>query len=206
MLNRGIFSCLFFLFSLSIFGQTIPLDLYHTLKKLHYRPTESILVVSIAHQRLYLFKDGKLFKSYIVSTAKNGVGEQEGSEKTPLGLHLIASMYGKDAPLYTIFRSRMNTKKIYKAGTYSNEDLVLTRILCLDGLEEGVNQGKNAKGELVDSFKRYIYIHGTNHEEDLGKPLSKGCIRMNSCDIVELFDLVKEGSLVWIYNTQDSES
>lgn len=193
----GLFLLFFAVHSLG-FSQTIPMDLYQTLKKLHYRPTSSMIVVSIDKQTLYLFKDGSLVKSYLVATAKNGVGQEEGSEKTPIGLHVIGSMYGKSSDPCTIFRSKKDTGKIWRPGTYTEEDLVLTRILCLEGLEEGINQGVDGKGKNVDSYKRYIYIHGTNHEDDLGHPSSKGCIRMANSDVIDLFDQVKEGSLVWI--------
>jgi lipoprotein-anchoring transpeptidase ErfK/SrfK len=197
MLRKIILSLFLAVYSIGC-CQTIPIDLYQTLKKLHYRPTSSILVVSIDKQTLYLFKEGSLLKSYLIATAKNGIGQEEGSEKTPIGLHVIGSMYGKSADPFTVFRSRKDTGKIWKPGTYVGEDLVLTRVLCLEGLEEGLNQGLDSKGCNVDSAKRYIYIHGTNHESDLGHPSSKGCIRMANFDVIELFDQVKEGSLVWI--------
>jgi lipoprotein-anchoring transpeptidase ErfK/SrfK len=185
-------------FNCSIFSQTIPVDLYQVLKKFHYRPTSSIIVVSIQKQTLYLFKEGVLQKSYLISTAKNGVGQEEGSEKTPIGLHLIASKYGQKSALFTIFRSKKDTGKIWDKDRQVDEDLVLSRILCLEGLEEGKNLGKNNLGVSVDSFKRYIYIHGTNQEAKLGAPSSKGCIRMANNDILELFEQVSSGSLVWI--------
>lgn len=196
---RKIFSLfILFLVHAHLYSQTIPVDLYQTLKNLHYPPTHWILVVSVKKQTLYLFKEGKLVNQYIIATAKNGTGQQEGSEKTPLGLHCIASKYGSKARPHTIFRSRKDTGRICSANSRPNEDLVVTRILCLDGLEEGINSGIDASGCNVDSGRRFIYIHGTNHEEDLGSPTSKGCIRMSSKDIIELFDKVPEGSLVWI--------
>lgn len=198
MFYRFILAVFIVLMPSFMYSQTIPIDLYQTLKKLHYRPTSSIIVVSIDKQTLYLFKEGSLVKSYLIASAKNGVGQEEGSEKTPYGLHLIGSKYGFLAQPFTIFRSRKDTGKIWKPGTYLGEDLVLTRILCLEGLQEGINQGFDKSGKNVDSCKRYIYIHGTNHEADLGTPSSKGCIRMKNDDVIELFDEVKEGSLVWI--------
>jgi lipoprotein-anchoring transpeptidase ErfK/SrfK len=198
MAIKILFLTIILFFNCSIFSQTIPVDLYQVLKKFHYRPTSSIIVVSIQKQTLYLFKEGVLQKSYLISTAKNGVGQEEGSEKTPIGLHLIASKYGQKSPPFTIFRSKKDTGKIWDKDKQVDEDLVLSRILCLEGLEEGRNLGKNHLGVTVDSFKRYIYIHGTNQESQLGAPNSKGCIRMANNDILELFEEVSCGSLVWI--------
>lgn len=177
----------------------IPGSLYQALKKEHLAPTEVILVIDTSHQTLSLYKMGKIVQSYSISSAKNGNGQEEGSEKTPLGLHAICSKYGEGARPYTIFRARKNTGEIWSSKKkYRQDDLVLTRILCLQGLEEGVNLGKDSKGTTVDSELRLIYIHATNHEEDLGSPASKGCIRMSSEDIIDLFDQVPIGSLVWI--------
>lgn len=187
------------LFSCTLFAETIPLDLYSALKELQYAPTKNILVIRVSDQTLSHYLLGKLVASYPVSTAKNGVGQVFGSERTPLGLHCISSKHGADAEIYTIFVARKNTGKIWQPHKkYKKEDLILTRILCLEGLEQGFNRGKNKENFNVDSYLRNIYIHGTNHEKDLGKPLSQGCIRMGSKDIIALFDKVEEGTLVWI--------
>ncbi|MDR3624858.1 MAG: L,D-transpeptidase [Chlamydiales bacterium] len=182
-----------------MFADTIPVDLCAALKRLHHIPTKDILVIRVHDQALSHYRQGKLVKSYKVSTGKNGVGEAMGSNKTPLGLHSIASKFGKDAPPYTIFIVRKNTREVWNPHKkYDKDDLVLTRIFYLEGLEKGVNQGKNKQGVSVDSYLRNIYIHGTNHEEDLGVPKSNGCVRMATNDIIALFDEVDEGSLVWI--------
>ncbi|MEM9676158.1 MAG: L,D-transpeptidase [Bacteroidota bacterium] len=157
---------------------------------------ERLIRVSIAEQKLYLVEDGQTLKQYPVSTSAYGIGSEAGSNKTPLGKHKVISKFGADAPLGTIFRSRINTGRvatIYTDETDLEEDDVTTRILRLTGLEPGKN-----KGPGVDSFSRYIYIHGTPEEGLIGQPASHGCIRMKNADVVELFDLVDEGTLVMI--------
>jgi L,D-peptidoglycan transpeptidase YkuD (ErfK/YbiS/YcfS/YnhG family) len=149
------------------------------------------LEISISKQRLYVYLGSKLLKRYLVSTSKYGVGNSMGSNKTPLGLHRIAGKFGRNARLGTIFRKRRNTEKIARVG--AGGDLITTRILRLEGLENGVNKGKR-----IDSFQRCIYIHGTPEAQLIGKPASHGCIRMKNKDIVELFILVKRGTLVTI--------
>lgn len=152
--------------------------------------------VSIADQKLYLMEDGQTLKQYPVSTSVYGIGSEAGSNKTPLGKHKVVSKFGAGAKLGAIFRSRINTgrvAKIYTDDTDLEEDDVTTRILRLTGLEPGKNQGPG-----VDSFSRYIYIHGTPEEGLIGRPASHGCIRMRNADVIELFDLVNEGTIVMI--------
>ena len=152
--------------------------------------------VSVTEQKLYLIEDDQTLKQYSVSTSVYGIGSEAGSNKTPLGTHKVISKFGDGAPLGTIFRSRINTgrkAKIYTDDTDLEDDDVTTRILRLTGLEPGKN-----KGSGVDSFSRYIYIHGTPEEGLIGKPASHGCIRMKNADVVELYDLVSEETLVMI--------
>jgi len=154
------------------------------------------LIVEPSSQKMFLIKNRKIEKIYIISTGKKGLGCESGSYKTPIGVHVIKDKIGKNAKVGTIFQARKNTKKIakiYKEKKDVPEDYVTTRILRLAGLEKGKNKGKG-----VDSYLRYIYIHGTPEEGLLGKPVSHGCIRMNNIQIVELFDVVKEGTLVYI--------
>ena len=115
----------------------------------------------------------------------------ESSHGTPPGVHRIARKIGGGAPAGTIFNERVSNGEIWKPGQHTEEDLILTRILTLEGLEEGINSGSG-----VDSLARYIYIHGTNHEAEIGKPASGGCIRMTTADIIDLFDRVEEGDPV----------
>jgi lipoprotein-anchoring transpeptidase ErfK/SrfK len=93
---------------------------------------------------------------------------------------------------------RGENESLQKPDTLESSDLITSRILWLEGLEPGFNSGVDAEGQVVDSYERYIYFHGTNHEDKIGTPVSKGCIRMLNTDVIELFDLVQVGDLVWI--------
>jgi len=160
------------------------------------KPDEYVIIIDISEQKLRLIKDGKIVKTYPVSTSKYGVGNKRDSNKTPLGIHRIAKKIGEGAPIGAIFESRMDTGKIaeiYTDKTEIQEDLVTTRIMWLEGLETGVN-----KGNGIDSYERCIYIHGTQEEGLIGEPASHGCIRMKNNDVVELFDLVTINTLVEI--------
>ena len=148
--------------------------------------------VSDQQQKLFLVKAGKTIQEYPISTSRYGIGSEAGSNKTPQGKHKIIKKIGAGAPVGTIFRSRLNTGKIatiYTDTTDLEQDDVTTRILRLAGLEKGINQGGN-----VDSFQRYIYIHGTPEEGLIGRPASHGCIRMRNTDVIQLFDAVEEGT------------
>ena len=143
-----------------------------------------------------LLDGSRLVKRYVVSTAKNGVGNERGSYKTPLGRHMVRAKIGEDCPVNTVFVARRSTGEIYApelAREFLQRDWVLTRILWLSGLEAG----KNRLGH-VDSMQRYIYIHGCPDVYPMGVPLSHGCIRMRNLDIIELFDLVDVGVEVFI--------
>jgi len=161
-------------------------------KKISLITKDAYARVSISQQKLFLYKKGKVLKSYYISSSKYGIGNQEGSNKTPLGLHRIAGKIGRNAVSGAIFRRRRNTGKIAK-NCNSSGDLITTRILRLKGLEKGVN-----KGVSIDSFRRCIYIHGTPQEGLIGKPVSHGCIRMRNKDVTDLFDAVKRGTIVYI--------
>ena len=154
------------------------------------------IIVDISQQRLYLFKDDNLVVSFPVSTSKYGEGQIENSFKTPLGLHEIKQKIGNNAPINTIFTARENTNKtaeIQIKPSDTVDDFVTSRILWLDGLENGVNRGAG-----VDSYRRYIYIHGTHEEGLICQKASHGCIRMFNNDVIELFDMVTEGTKVQI--------
>ena len=147
-------------------------------------------------QRLSLLRGTTVVRAWTVSTSAYGLGGRSGSNKTPLGRHRVAEKFGKGAPLGTIFRARKNTGKIarvFSDRTDVEEDLVLTRILWLEGLEEGRNRGPG-----VDSRSRFIYVHGTNEEGLIGTPASHGCVRMRNRDVVELYSLVPVGTPVSI--------
>ena len=153
--------------------------------------------INIKLQRLDLLDDkGKLVKRYSISSAKNGVGEQNGSFRTPRGRHVIRAKIGAGQPVNTVFVERRPTGETYSpefARKHPGRDWILTRILWLSGLERGYNRlGK------VDTMRRAIYIHGSPDTADMGKPGSRGCIRMHNRDIVELFDLVPVRTIVEI--------
>ncbi len=141
------------------------------------------------------FDNCALRKSHVVSTSRRPPSNVKDSLGTPRGLHHIAEKFGAGAPPGTVFKGRVNTGRHFnELGDEENAgNLITTRILWLRGLEPGVNSG----GE-VDTHERYIYIHGTNHEDRLGTPFSGGCIEMNNIEIVGLFDGVRTGDLVWI--------
>jgi hypothetical protein len=159
------------------------------------KPTVRVLVVSLNGQTLRFFESGHLKRTYVISTSKRPPSNVKGSLGTPSGLHKIDEKIGAGSPPGIVFKSRRSTGfhfREYK-DPHGAECLVTSRILWLRGLEPGVNAG----GE-VDSHDRYIYIHGTNREDRLGKPQSAGCVVMNNVEIVELFEHVRTGDLVWI--------
>jgi lipoprotein-anchoring transpeptidase ErfK/SrfK len=152
--------------------------------------------VDISEQRLYLIENSLIKASYPISTSKYGEGSIENSFKTPLGKHSIKEMIGEEAEINTIFTSRINTKRsatIIDQFADTDDDYVTSRIMWLDGEEDGLNKGGN-----VDSFRRYIYIHGTHEEGLIGTKASHGCIRMFNYDVIELFNLVNIGTKVLI--------
>jgi lipoprotein-anchoring transpeptidase ErfK/SrfK len=142
--------------------------------------------ISLSKQQLDLLENGRVLKSFPVSTSAFGAGCEPGSMKTPIGRFCIGEKIGGDAPAGMIFKSRAPTGE---TGSEDNpEDLVQTRILWLNGLEE---HNANTRG-------RYIYIHGTNHEASIGTPSSHGCVRMRNADVIELFADVEPGDEVRI--------
>jgi hypothetical protein len=152
--------------------------------------------VSVVQQKLFLMSSIDTLRSYDISTSKNGIGSEQDSYMTPLGLHSVVEKYGEGAPEGTIFISRIKTSKIapIEFDTISTGvEYVTSRILRLAGLEFGLNQGEN-----IDSYERYIYIHGTHEEGLIGRPASKGCIRMRNKEVIELFDLVPIGTTIRI--------
>lgn len=161
------------------------------------------LLVDVAAQRLHLMNGTTPLDNWPVSTAAAGVDAREGSGGTPPGVHRILQRIGQGAPPGMVFVSREPTGRVWPhdqapgAGgddsTKHPADLILTRVITLDGLEDGVNRGPG-----VDSAARYIYLHGTNAEERLGTPCSHGCVRLASADVITLFDLVREGDPVVI--------
>ena len=167
-----------------------------TNKKTH----DTELVINIAEQTLTIYQQQTEVGRYTVSTAKNGVGSLQDSGCTPLGKHIIAEKIGGSEPMSAVFIGRVPTGEIYNAdlGTlHPKRDWILSRILWLSGLEDGLNKGCNEQGGC-DTYQRYIYIHGTPDTEPMGMPLSHGCIRMRNEDIVALYEQVKAGIPVTI--------
>ena len=151
--------------------------------------------VSIDDQVLCLTYD-KGFVKYPISTSKLGVGQQKGSNKTPLGWHQIKAKIGAGAAENSVFVGRRPTGEIYNtelANQYPERDWILTRILWLGGCEIG----RNRFGD-VDTMQRFIYIHGTPETEPMGQPESHGCIRMRNSDVIALFDQLEPGTPIWI--------
>jgi lipoprotein-anchoring transpeptidase ErfK/SrfK len=152
--------------------------------------------ISISKQQLILFDEEDSIKQYSISTAKNGSGERKNSECTPRGEHIIAEKIGQGAKENSVFVGRIETNELYNSKLrdfHPRRDWILTRILWLSGIEEG----KNKKGD-VDSHDRYIYIHGSPEDIEMGYPGSRGCIRMRNSDVIELFNLVNVGTRVTI--------
>jgi L,D-transpeptidase YbiS len=142
--------------------------------------------ISVRRQRLVLKRGRKTVRTYPVSTSRFGTGCDRGSFKTPLGRFRIAEKIGHGAPPGTIFKARVALKP--GDPLPHTEDLITSRILWLDGLEK----------DNANTRERYIYIHGTKHEDRIGTPDSHGCIRMRNADVIELFDLVEEGTPVFV--------
>lgn len=136
--------------------------------------------ISIRDQMLTVRRGDETVRSYPVSTSRFGLGTEEGSMKTPTGRFRIAEKIGGAAPSGTVFQGRVPVKP--GEPFPPTEDLVMSRILWLDGLEE----------HNANTRERFIYIHGTKHEDKIGSPASHGCIRMRNADVIDLFDLVDE--------------
>jgi len=153
--------------------------------------------ISIARQSLELEDDqGRELRTYIVSTARNGAGERQGSYCTPRGRHVIRARIGAGQPFNAVFVARRPTGEIWSPelqAKYPGRDWILTRIMWLSGCEPGFN-----RLGPVDTMRRYIYIHGSPDVVQMGRPGSIGCIRMRNRDIVELFNLVPPGTQVII--------
>jgi len=163
--------------------------------------------VSVAEQRLRAYSrldvngelisaDAKLVMDVSIATAKNGVGQQFGSECTPLGEHRVRAKIGADQPMNTVFIGRRPTGEIHSRALneqHPNRDWILSRILWLCGNETGINRGGS-----VDTQRRYVYIHGAPDSHAMGVPSSHGCIKMRNNDIIALFDQVIVGATVLI--------
>ena len=162
-----------------------------------YEYLDALLYVDIPSQQMFFIKKGEIVNIYSISSSYYGTGNKVNSLMTPLGKHEIYKKLGENLPENAILKGRVwngAIADIIKEPIDTDFDHVTSRILWLDGLEEGKN-----KGPGIDSRERYIYIHGTAEEGLIGKPASDGCIRMYNKDVIELFDLVDEKAQVWIY-------
>ena len=166
------------------------------------RRSQFVLCVSVAEQSMTLFEKAEsrqrspefpsyeFRRRYVISTSRFGIGQVMHSNRTPLGLHRIARKVGGDCPEGTVFKAR---KPVGHLSEGMPEGSIVHRILWLDGLEPGKNRGGN-----VDTFDRYIYIHGYWDEKTLGRPQSMGCIHLAAADLIPLYDELPVGTLVWI--------
>lgn len=166
-----------------------------TCESLGIKPAERLLLVRISTQTMQFFRAGELVRSYVISTSKRPPSNLKGSRGTPRGLHEIAERIGAGQPPGMVFKARVPTGRHFHELPDSVDDgnLITSRILWLRGLESGVNLGGD-----VDTYDRYVYIHGTNRENCLGTPLSAGCVLMRNLEIVELYEEVRVGDQVLI--------
>jgi len=184
-------------------SKTFLSDFFYACEKYGIATTQFVLIVSIADQTVSLFEssaprpgveDYKSVKKFPCSTSRFGIGQTEGSNRTPLGLHRIAEKIGAGLMAGTVFKSRKVTGHTSQPKFVDAK--ITTRILWLEGLEPGFNRGGS-----VDSHARYIYIHGTADQKSISQPTSFGCIHLADADLIPLFDLLPGGTLVWISET-----
>lgn len=151
------------------------------------KDTRNKVLISVRDQTMLLTRDGEPIRAYKVSTSKFGLGNQSGSRRTPLGRMEVAEKIGGGAPSGAVFKSRRRTGEILRPNA-PGRDPIVTRILWLKGTER-----RNR-----DTYRRYIYIHGTPEERRIGRPASYGCIRMKSRDVIDLYRRIGEGAEVRI--------
>ncbi len=174
----------------------LPREFLLALRRHDIAPSRFVLAASVTKQRMRLFArsaSGLQYcfrRTFLISTSRFGIGQMEGSNRTPLGLHRIARKVGGGHPVGTIFKAR---RPIGFTWQGMSEGSIAHRILWLEGLEPRLNRGGN-----VDTFRRYVYIHGFGDETTLGRPMSRGCIHMAAADLMPLYERVPAGTLVWI--------
>jgi hypothetical protein len=170
-----------FLLTLSLFTTSCAVQTSAKRDDLH------VMEVSVPQQKMALYRQGELVKTYPVSTSKFGLGSEAGSYRTPLGKMEVAEKIGDGKPAGAVFKSRKWTGEVIKPDS-PGRDPIVSRILWLNGLEP---KNKN-------TYSRCIYIHGTAAERDIGRPASYGCVRMKSRDVIDLYNKVGEGSKVFV--------
>jgi hypothetical protein len=176
----------------------LPAAFRQTCRRLGILSSRFVLLVDVQTQQMHLVQpaanlatpDCLLRKTFRISTSRFGVGQKMNSNCTPIGLHQVKKKAGGGWPVGTVFKSR---EMIGYTWNGSDHAAITNRILWLEGLEPGVNRGGD-----VDTFERYIYIHGTGDEPSLGRPASHGCIHLSAADLLPLYDLIPLGTLVWI--------
>ena len=166
-------------------------------ERLGIKPADRLLLVRISAQTLQFFRRGELLRALPVSTSAKPPSNVKDSLGTPRGLHEIAERIGGEQPLGMVFKGRRPTGK-HVLEHEDNGNLITSRILWLRGLEPGVNAGTDSAGQIVDTYARYVYIHGTNREDQIGRPQSAGCVLLANRDMVALYDEVRVSDHVLI--------
>jgi hypothetical protein len=164
--------------------------------RLGIKPATRLLAVHIGTQTLQLFEAGRLGRAWPVSTSRRPPSTVADSLGTPTGLHEIAARIGAGSPPGMVFQGRVPTGRHfreYPPEEQARTNFITTRILWLRGLEPGLNAGPG-----VDSHARYIYLHGTNHEDRIGTPASGGCVQLRNLDMLEIFETARMGDWVLI--------
>jgi len=172
-------------------------ELAERLKVLGLPMGKDCLVVSIDQQKLWHFSQNKC-EAYIISTARAGKGCVKDSLQTPVGLHRISEKIGDEAVSGMIFKARKAIGQTWNQIPSTEDNLITSRILWLEGMEDGLNRGSDAQGRIVDTKQRFIYIHGTNQHDKLGTPNSHGCVLLSDKDVIKLFESVEVGTYVFI--------
>ncbi len=175
----------------------LPRALRLCVRRLGVRWTRDLLLVWVGSQRVEWWRAAvprpdayRRLRRFRASTSRFGPGQAQGSNRTPLGLHQVAARIGAGWPVGTVFRARV---PVGLTWTGTRPAPIAHRILWLRGLEPGFNQGGH-----VDTFRRYIYLHGLDDEPTLGRPASRGCIHLAAADLLPLFDRLPVGTLVWL--------
>ena len=166
-----------------------------TLQREGLLPSELLLITSISRQQVFFLGQAQawhfaLLGKFIASTSRFGIGQVKDSNCTPLGLHRVAKKVGGGWPVGTVFKGRLPSGTTWRGMPGAT---ITNRILWLEGMEPRLNQGG-----MVDTFSRYIYIHGIGDELTLGRPASHGCIHLAGVDLLPLYDFVREKAHVWI--------
>lgn len=173
-------------------------EFFSTLERVRSVGSEWLLEVKVAEQRMRVFQRGEsrdaggygMEVEIPVSTSRHGVGCRVDSLQTPLGLHRIAEKIGDGEPAGTVFQGRRVVGHVDRGMP---DALITSRILWLEGMEDGRNRGAG-----IDTYERYIYIHGTADQSTIGRPASSGCVHVADRDLLPLFDRVPVGTMVWI--------